>query len=153
MPVKESIHVIIHSSSKFNIKAAKGRGAWASTFKGNVTLEDYFKDSVVYLYFTKYNTGIFYGVAKMAGVPNIPPEKGLWKEDKYGMMFKIHWINAQREIEIPGSVGEILDTKIMDEEMGKCLLKQFAGNLGDADINKYLGIDGITKYFGAKKKQ
>lgn len=189
MPIKEHIHVVIHSGSMDNINASKRRGVWASTFRGNDTLEDYFEDAIVYLYFTKFQTGKFYGVAKMAGIPELPEEKGLWDQDgKYGLMFEIHWINANTVIEIPSSVGRyifdkknrpvfdiqnnhvrkaherrelevknprefeslkpyVFDTQIMDEKVGKFLLRNFVKTTKDMDLMEYLGINPMVSFF------
>lgn len=147
-------HIIIHSSCDVDIETAKREKLWASTIAGNETLTEFYEDSIVFLYFTKFETNKFIGVARMKSLPNIKPVKGLWAKEGYGMNFKIEWFNSTKSVEIPTPYRDknVLDTTEMDEKTGKLLLDQFINDkiAKNVILAKYLNKNTMFSFFPKK---
>lgn len=158
------LHVIIHSTCMHDIDQAKEFGFWASTESGNIKLKEYFTraNTTVILYFTKFGSGKFSGIAKMVTVPLIRRdlkeyETPKWQEEgKWGKeLLELKWIfETQEESYVKELEGvNVLDCAIIPEDKAKLVLAKFvrSSNVSARDFSANPLLEGIRVYSGAKR--
>jgi hypothetical protein len=101
---KNARYFLIKSTTMFDIIQSAKNDIWASTTKGNVVLNDAFKDQMtcpngpapVLLFFSVNGSGSICGLAQMITEVDCANKSDVWEEDIWGGIFGIKWLSSKK---------------------------------------------------------
>lgn len=137
------VNVYVHSTGLYDIKVAMDKCIWASTAAGNLELQELYMqpDTTVLLYFTKFESGKFYGIAKMTSLPVYQVEKGTWEVDhKWAPhVFTLYWVVENLDgydfsEDLPGAY--VLDIHVIPEEGAKKVMRKMLEEVPEETIQR-----------------